>query len=109
MNDETLLGRWIRRFLLEHLVGERNLARVILLHENRPVVTAPRIVRRVVEKLNPRQVRARQRAELPCPRLTRHRAVDPHGFKPADLRDNLGEFFRDRAEVPRPRRAAVRP
>ena len=27
MNDLTLLGTWIRRFLLEHLVGERNLAR----------------------------------------------------------------------------------
>src|SRR5712691_8305386 len=27
MNDGTLLGRWVRRFLLEHLVGERNLAR----------------------------------------------------------------------------------
>jgi integrase/recombinase XerD len=27
MKDETLLGPWIRRFLLEHLVAERNLAR----------------------------------------------------------------------------------
>ncbi len=27
MNDATLLGQWVRRFLLEHLVGERNLAR----------------------------------------------------------------------------------
>jgi len=27
MNDVTLLGCWVRRFLLEHLVGERNLAR----------------------------------------------------------------------------------
>jgi integrase/recombinase XerD len=27
MNDATLLGYWVRRFLLEHLVGERNLAR----------------------------------------------------------------------------------
>src|SRR5262245_43393044 len=27
MLDSTLLGPWIRRFLLEHLVGERNLAR----------------------------------------------------------------------------------
>ncbi len=27
MNDETLLGPWVRRFLLEHLVAERNLAR----------------------------------------------------------------------------------
>lgn len=26
MNDKSLLGPWIRRFLLEHLVGERNLA-----------------------------------------------------------------------------------
>lgn len=26
MNDNSLLGPWIRRFLLEHLVGERNLA-----------------------------------------------------------------------------------
>lgn len=26
MNDTTLLGPWIRRFLLEHLVGERNLS-----------------------------------------------------------------------------------
>ena len=24
---ETKLGPWVRRFLLEHLVGERNLAR----------------------------------------------------------------------------------
>jgi integrase/recombinase XerD len=27
MSDMTLLGCWVRRFLLEHLVGERNLAR----------------------------------------------------------------------------------
>ena len=27
MTDATLLGPWIRRFLLEYLVGERNLAR----------------------------------------------------------------------------------
>src|SRR5437899_7464173 len=27
MTDPTLLGPWVRRFLLEHLVGERNLAR----------------------------------------------------------------------------------
>ena len=27
MNDATSLGVWVRRFLLEHLVGERNLAR----------------------------------------------------------------------------------
>jgi len=27
MRDTTLLGPWVRRFLLEHLVGERNLAR----------------------------------------------------------------------------------
>jgi site-specific recombinase XerD len=27
MTDKTLLGPWVRRFLLEHLVGERNLAR----------------------------------------------------------------------------------
>jgi len=27
MTDSTLLGPWVRRFLLEHLIGERNLAR----------------------------------------------------------------------------------
>jgi hypothetical protein len=27
MSDYTLLGPWIRRFLLEHVVAERNLAR----------------------------------------------------------------------------------
>jgi integrase/recombinase XerD len=27
MNDEPLLGPWVRRFLLEHLVAERNLSR----------------------------------------------------------------------------------
>lgn len=27
MNDNTLMGPWIRRFLLEHLVRERNLSR----------------------------------------------------------------------------------
>src|SRR6516164_5236373 len=27
MSDHTLLGPWIRRFLLEHIVAERNLAR----------------------------------------------------------------------------------
>ena len=27
MKDEPLLGPWVRRFLLEHLVAERNLAR----------------------------------------------------------------------------------
>jgi integrase/recombinase XerD len=26
MKDERLLGRWVRRFLLEHLVAERNLS-----------------------------------------------------------------------------------
>jgi hypothetical protein len=26
MNNSSLLGPWIRRFLIEHLVGERNLA-----------------------------------------------------------------------------------
>ena len=26
MNEQSLLGPWIRRFLLEHLVNERNLA-----------------------------------------------------------------------------------
>ena len=24
MRDTTLLGPWVRRFLLEHLIGERN-------------------------------------------------------------------------------------
>src|SRR3989337_132290 len=27
MSEKNLIGPWIRRFLLEHLVGERNLAR----------------------------------------------------------------------------------
>ena len=27
MRDNTLIGPWVRRFLLEHLVTERNLAR----------------------------------------------------------------------------------
>lgn len=27
MNDTTLLDPWVRRFLLEHLIGERNLSR----------------------------------------------------------------------------------
>ena len=27
MRDSGLLGSWVRRFLLEHLIGERNLAR----------------------------------------------------------------------------------
>ena len=27
MTDTTLLGPWVRRFLLEHLIGERNLSR----------------------------------------------------------------------------------
>src|SRR2546423_12996915 len=27
MRDTSLLGPWLRRFLMEHLVGERNLAR----------------------------------------------------------------------------------
>ena len=27
MNDTTRFGPWVRRFLLEHLVSERNLAR----------------------------------------------------------------------------------
>ena len=27
MSDLTLLGVWVRRFLLEHLINERNLAR----------------------------------------------------------------------------------
>ena len=27
MRDNTLIGPWVRRFILEHLVTERNLAR----------------------------------------------------------------------------------
>jgi integrase/recombinase XerD len=27
MADKSLLGPWVRRFLMEHIVGERNLAR----------------------------------------------------------------------------------
>jgi len=27
MSDASLLGGWVRRFLLEHILGERNLAR----------------------------------------------------------------------------------
>jgi integrase/recombinase XerD len=27
MRNRTLIGGWVRRFLLEHLVAERNLAR----------------------------------------------------------------------------------
>jgi integrase/recombinase XerD len=27
MKNETLMGLWVRRFLLEHLVAERNLSR----------------------------------------------------------------------------------
>ncbi|MGY4257829.1 site-specific recombinase XerD [Bradyrhizobium sp. USDA 4516] len=27
MKDKSLLGPWIRRFLLEHMVAERNLSR----------------------------------------------------------------------------------
>jgi site-specific recombinase XerD len=27
MKDETILGPWVRRFLLEHFVAERNLSR----------------------------------------------------------------------------------
>jgi integrase/recombinase XerD len=27
MKNETLMGPWVRRFLLEHLVAERNLSR----------------------------------------------------------------------------------
>jgi integrase/recombinase XerD len=27
MNDTQLIGPWVRRFLLEHLVAERNLSR----------------------------------------------------------------------------------
>ena len=27
MRDASLLGPWVRRFLMEHMVGERNLAR----------------------------------------------------------------------------------
>ena len=26
MNEKTLMGPWVRRFLLEHLVSERNLS-----------------------------------------------------------------------------------
>ena len=28
MKNETLMGPWVRRFLLEHLVAERNLSRI---------------------------------------------------------------------------------
>ena len=34
MPDTALLGPWVRRFLMEHVIGERNLARIIQFAED---------------------------------------------------------------------------
>jgi site-specific recombinase XerD len=66
MKDETLLGPWVRRFLLEHLVAERNLARntqvsyrdtLALLLPYASKRTGRAIDRMVVEDLTPTVVR----------------------------------------------------
>jgi site-specific recombinase XerD len=66
MNDRTLLGPWIRRFLLDHVVAERNLARntqasyrdtlALLLPFVRATTTTP-IDRLAIETLSPITVR----------------------------------------------------
>jgi integrase/recombinase XerD len=66
MSDRTLLGPWIRRFLLEHLVAERNLARntqvsyrdtLVLLLPFMARVTKSPVDRLSVEALSPLVVR----------------------------------------------------
>lgn len=66
MNNNTLLGPWIRRFLLEHLVTERNLSRntqasyrdtLILLLPLLSKVQHKTVDRLCVEDLSPAQVR----------------------------------------------------
>ena len=67
MTDGTLLGPWIRRFLLEHLIGERNLARntqrsyrdtlALLLPFTAARAGTP-LDRLVIDDLSPERVRA---------------------------------------------------
>lgn len=66
MNDRTLMGPWIRRFLLEHVVAERNLARntqasyrdtLALLLPFLSATTKTPIDRLTVEELSPITVR----------------------------------------------------
>lgn len=66
MKDETLLGPWVRRFLLEHLVAERNLSRntqvsyrdtLTLLLPFASTHGGPAIDRMTVEDLTPSIVR----------------------------------------------------
>jgi integrase/recombinase XerD len=66
MNNSSLLGPWIRRFLIEHLVGERNLAvntqksyrdMLVLLLPYLAAKVDKRIDRLTVDDLSPQMVR----------------------------------------------------
>jgi integrase/recombinase XerD len=66
MTDRTMLGPWIRRFLLEHLVADRNLARnthasyrdtLILLLPFLSAATTTSIDRLAIEDLSPSRLR----------------------------------------------------
>src|ERR1700687_2586271 len=66
MNSSSLLGPWIRRFLIEHLVGERNLAvntqksyrdMLMLLLPYLAAKVDKRIDRLTVDDLSPQMVR----------------------------------------------------
>ena len=66
MRDKSLIGPWIRRFLLEHLVAERNLARntqrsyrdaMVMLLPFMALTTRKTVDRLTVEDLSPAMVR----------------------------------------------------
>ena len=67
MSDKNLLGSWIRRFLLEHLIGERNLARntqvsyrdtLALLIPFATSKTRKRVEQLAIEHITPKVVRS---------------------------------------------------
>ena len=94
---------------VEAPVGERDFAGVAVLHENRAVVAAPRVVGRVIVKRDTRQIGAGLGAEPARPRLKTKGGVDMDVLETADGRDEAGEGRRDGGKTVRPRRAAVGP
>ena len=104
-----IVGRILAAPGVVHPVGHGDLPGAPVLHEDRSVVAAPGVVRRMVVELHPGHVRAGLRAQALRPRLEFRRAVDAHVLEAADLFHNLSEDIRDRTKLPRPGRTVVRP
>ena len=92
-----------------HPIGDGELTGLGILDEDRTVIAAPRVIRRVIVEGNLGQIGARFGDERPSAFLKRLGDVDAHLFEAADLRNNASEHIRNRAELPRPRGAFMRP